>query len=68
MNNTQKKSYEAPRLNKVGSFEEVTQGASKGSSLDATFPVADGPAGLAAAVQRGDAAHHGLRRLLRDIA
>lgn len=39
MNNTQKKSYEAPRLNKVGSFEEVTQGASKGSSLDATFPV-----------------------------
>lgn len=39
MNNTQKKSYEAPRLSKVGSFEAVTQAAGKGSLLDANFPV-----------------------------
>lgn len=42
MNNTQKKSYEAPRLKTVGSFEAVTQGASSGKKLDAGFP-ADTP-------------------------
>lgn len=39
MNNTQKKSYEAPRLKKVGSFEAVTQAAGRGGALDANFPV-----------------------------
>lgn len=39
MNNTQKKSYEAPQLKKVGSFEAVTQGAKGTIKLDASFPV-----------------------------
>lgn len=31
--------YERPSMAKVGSIEEVTQAASSGSALDATFPV-----------------------------
>lgn len=30
--------YEAPSINEVGTFEALTQGASTGSKLDATFP------------------------------
>jgi len=30
--------YEAPKLESHGSIEEVTQGASSGNFLDATFP------------------------------
>lgn len=33
-----KMEYEAPTLIEVGSFEEITQGASTGDSLDADFP------------------------------
>ncbi len=36
---TQKAKYEAPKLNKIGSFETITQGKSHGNSLDAAFPV-----------------------------
>ena len=46
MNNTQKKSYEAPQLKKVGSFEEVTQGAKGSVALDASFPVGTPPSAL----------------------
>lgn len=35
---TEKTTYEAPAMTSLGSFEELTQGASKGSKLDATFP------------------------------
>ena len=30
--------YEAPAMTSLGSFETLTQGASSGSQLDATFP------------------------------
>ncbi|WP_240484590.1 lasso RiPP family leader peptide-containing protein [Brevundimonas nasdae] len=30
--------YEAPAMTSLGSFETLTQGASRGSALDATFP------------------------------
>ena len=33
-----KTTYEAPTLVEVGSFEDITQGSSTGSSLDAPFP------------------------------
>lgn len=33
-----KMDYEAPTLVEVGSFEEITKGASSGGSLDADFP------------------------------
>ena len=33
-----KKQYETPALTVVGTFESITQGASSGSTLDATFP------------------------------
>lgn len=39
MNNTQKKSYEAPQLKKVGSFEAVTQGSNGNIKLDMTYTV-----------------------------
>lgn len=32
------KTYETPALSVVGTFEALTQGQSKGSQLDATFP------------------------------
>lgn len=31
--------YEAPRLKVHGSIEQITQGASTGSMLDAAFPI-----------------------------
>lgn len=31
--------YEAPRLTVHGSIEQITQGASTGSALDAAFPI-----------------------------
>lgn len=37
MNNTQKKSYHAPQLTKVGSFETVTQQNKTGNYIDMTF-------------------------------
>ena len=33
-----KATYEAPKLVEIGSFETVTQGGSRGTSLDADFP------------------------------
>ncbi|MFT3722199.1 MAG: lasso RiPP family leader peptide-containing protein [Hyphomonadaceae bacterium] len=30
--------YEAPELTEIGSFEEITQGMSRGRRLDASFP------------------------------
>lgn len=33
-----KEVYEAPELIELGSFEELTQGSSTGSALDADFP------------------------------
>jgi hypothetical protein len=33
-----KKQYETPALTVVGTFESITQGASTGNALDATFP------------------------------
>ncbi|CAN5359957.1 lasso peptide [soil metagenome] len=30
--------YEAPSITEVGTFESLTQGASTGTTLDATFP------------------------------
>lgn len=38
MNNTQKKSYNAPRLTEVGSFEDVTQATKKGNVSDVAWP------------------------------
>ncbi|MDX2336170.1 MULTISPECIES: lasso RiPP family leader peptide-containing protein [Brevundimonas] len=35
---TVKTPYEAPEMTSLGSFETLTQGASRGSQLDATFP------------------------------
>lgn len=35
---TEKTVYEAPAMTSLGSFETLTQGASSGSALDATFP------------------------------
>ena len=35
----EKKAYEAPRLNEVGSLRDLTRGSSDGNSLDASFPV-----------------------------
>ncbi len=35
---TAKTAYEAPAMTSLGSFETLTQGASSGSQLDATFP------------------------------
>lgn len=34
----QKLKYEAPKLQKLGNFEAMTQGKSTGSFLDAAFP------------------------------
>ena len=39
-----KVAYTKPELEEIGSFEEITQGASTGSALDAVFP-AGTPAG-----------------------
>ncbi len=39
-----KVAYTKPELEEIGSFEEITQGASTGSALDAVFPVGT-PAG-----------------------
>jgi hypothetical protein len=33
-----KKTYEAPKFEKLGSFESMTKGSSTGSNLDADFP------------------------------
>jgi hypothetical protein len=33
-----KAAYQTPKLSVVGNFEKMTQGASTGSTLDATFP------------------------------
>ncbi|MGB3472799.1 MAG: lasso RiPP family leader peptide-containing protein [Erythrobacter sp.] len=33
-----KKVYQAPSFEELGSFETLTQGASSGTNLDATFP------------------------------
>lgn len=33
-----KKTYEKPALEKLGSFETMTQATGSGSKLDATFP------------------------------
>lgn len=35
---TEKTAYEAPAMTALGSFEALTQGASSGNLLDATFP------------------------------
>jgi hypothetical protein len=35
----EKKAYEAPRLNAVGSLRDLTRGSSDGESLDAAFPI-----------------------------
>ena len=34
-----KKTYEAPKFEKLGSFEAMTKGSSDGNLLDASFPV-----------------------------
>lgn len=39
LNTETKASYEAPRMTKVGDFETVTQAATRGRRLDATFSV-----------------------------
>ena len=36
---TSKLAYERPELTNIGSLEVITQGASSGTALDATFPV-----------------------------
>ena len=35
---TEKKTYETPTVAVVGTFESITQAATSGSTLDATFP------------------------------
>ncbi|WP_156417023.1 lasso RiPP family leader peptide-containing protein [Sphingopyxis sp. H050] len=39
MNTPQKLAYTKPELDEVGSFEEVTLGASTGSAVDGTFTI-----------------------------
>ena len=34
-----KKTYEAPKFEKLGSFEAMTKGAADGNLLDASFPI-----------------------------
>ena len=34
-----KKTYEMPKLEQLGSFEAMTQAATDGNNLDATFPI-----------------------------
>ncbi|WP_137680717.1 lasso RiPP family leader peptide-containing protein [Aurantiacibacter suaedae] len=34
-----KKTYEAPKFEKLGSFEAMTKGSSTGNTLDQAFPV-----------------------------
>ncbi|GAA0645146.1 hypothetical protein GCM10009424_21200 [Sphingomonas ursincola] len=35
----EKIAYTAPEIEDLGAFEEITQGASTGSAIDANFPV-----------------------------
>ncbi|MFZ5667776.1 MAG: lasso RiPP family leader peptide-containing protein [Pseudomonadota bacterium] len=35
----EKIAYTAPEIEDLGAFEEITQGASTGSAIDASFPV-----------------------------
>lgn len=36
---THTSSYETPEITALGTFEQITQGASDGAKLDASFPV-----------------------------
>jgi hypothetical protein len=52
MSTDKKQKYEAPVLTRIGSFEDITQGAQFGPHTDANFPV-NTPSSKLRATRRG---------------